>query len=230
MDSSKLGQFTVWYNNSEEFHRLKQEIFTHDTYYFESDTPQPVIIDAGAHIGLATLYFKKTFPGARITAIEPNPSSAVLLEKNIWENQLSDVIVVTSALAADAGQKTFYIDEGNTEWFSTSGFYPGAWNGQQETKSLPMPTLPLNDFLSHPVDFLKMDIEGSELEVLTAAGSQLQQVKHLIVEFHPGEDRPLSKLLDLLKRQQFEITIWKDGKETSPTRARGLVLVEAVHT
>ncbi len=228
MDSAKLDQFTVWYSNSEEFHRLKQEIFTHDQYYFETDNPRPLIIDAGAHIGLATLYFKKIFPAARITAIEPNPSSAVLLEKNLWTNLIDEVTVVTAALAGDNRPREFFIDTSDDHWFSTAGFNQGAWNGQQTTNALTVPTQPLADFLTEPVDFLKMDIEGAELEVLTAARSRLRQIKHLMVEFHPTADQSLPHLVELLKDYHFEVTLWKDGQDITQAKARGLVMVEAV--
>ncbi|MFZ1721277.1 MAG: hypothetical protein WAU07_02110, partial [Microgenomates group bacterium] len=57
-NSSKVSNFTLFHANSEEYHQLKREIFTQDSYFFESDSPTPKIIDAGAHIGIATLYFK----------------------------------------------------------------------------------------------------------------------------------------------------------------------------
>ena len=78
---TKLNQYIVHYTTSQEYHELKREIFSQGIYYFEADNDAPVIIDAGAHIGLATLYFKSLYPDARITAIEPYPRSFELLNK-----------------------------------------------------------------------------------------------------------------------------------------------------
>lgn len=224
---AKLGSFTISFHNSEEYHHLKQEIFTQDGYYFETDNPSPVIIDAGAHIGLATLYFKKLYPAAHITAIEPHPENFTLLEKNVFENQLADVQLVQAALNTSPGHTTLYADRSNQRWFSTAGFIEGAWNRQQKSEALTVPTLPLSDFLQQPIDFLKLDIEGAELAVLTAAGNNLTKVKHMMIEFHPGSSQSLIGLLETLTKLGFRTRLWKHGQEVRPEKIHGLVLVEA---
>jgi FkbM family methyltransferase len=230
MPSTKLQQFVVSYTNSEEYHRLKTEIFTHDCYYFETDNPTPRIIDAGAHIGLATLYFKKLYPAAQIIAIEPHPANLELLEKNIWENNLEDIEVVPVALSRTAGQQEYFSDASRDAWFSTAGFLQGAWNQGQNSQSSQVKTETLGAFLQEPIDFLKMDIEGAEQEVLQAAGDQLGMVKHLMVEFHPHPGQDLVNLVTFLQERGFTTTVWKDGQEVKPKHVRGLVLVEAVQT
>jgi len=70
---------------------VKSEIFTSDLYYFETENSTPFIIDAGAHIGLVTLYFKKNYPDSEIIAIEPNPESFEILENNMYENQIDGI-------------------------------------------------------------------------------------------------------------------------------------------
>ena len=74
MHQTKLAPFVVSYQNGQEFHHLKKEIWTEHLYYTEIDSVMPRIIDAGAHIGLASLYFAKTYPTAKILSLEPNPS------------------------------------------------------------------------------------------------------------------------------------------------------------
>lgn len=228
MPSTKLQQFTVHFDNSEEFHRLKTEIFTHDQYYFETDSPTPRIIDAGAHIGLATLYFKKIYPNADITAIEPNPSNLKLLEKNIWENGLEKVDVAPIALSTHAGQQAFYQDISPERWFSTSGFIPGAWNQNQKSEELTVLTQPLSVFLTQPIDFLKMDIEGAEQDVLESSRDHLHLVKQLMIEFHPNPAQDLPDLVKFLQDLGFTVSVWKDGQEVKPKHARGLVMIEGL--
>jgi FkbM family methyltransferase len=77
------------------------------TYYFETDNPLPFIIDAGAQIGMSTLYFKKQYPGAEIVAIEPNTINFKLLEENIWENQLDNVTTIQAALTGYGSETSF---------------------------------------------------------------------------------------------------------------------------
>ncbi len=227
MQNAKLQSYTVWFNHSEEYHHLKGEIFTRDLYYFETTNPTPVIIDAGAHIGLATLYFKKVYPAARVIAIEPLPENFKLLEKNVWENQLENVELHNVALAARTGTLPFYTDATDEKWHSTASFISGAWNHTQRSRTLSVPAQPLSDFLHQPVDFLKLDIEGAEQEVLFAAADQIRQVKHLIMEFHPTADQSLAKVYDWLADYGFTITLWKDSKEVDRKHAKGLVLIEA---
>jgi len=213
--------------NSEEYHLLKSEVFTQGVYYFESDNPRPRIIDAGAHIGLSTLYFKKIFPFSHIISLEPNPLTFSLLEKNIFENQVQDVELHQAALAAGAEKSTFFMDDTENEWFSTAGFSPGAWNGMQNSKQISVETLQLASFLDKTVDFLKMDIEGAEQEVLLASGDQIKQVKKIIIEFHTVPHQSLSKILEFLQEKGFFIQLWKDGKSLDKRFARGLFYIEA---
>jgi FkbM family methyltransferase len=227
MPHTKLGSYNVEFRNSEEFHLLKNEIFTQNHYYFETENPTPFIIDAGAHIGLATLYFKKLYPHARIIAIEPQPQNFQLLENNIFENQLTDITTYQIALAEQAGTQEFYSDNTSLEWLSTAGFLPGSWIGTQSSDQITVQTLPLSHFLTQPVDFLKMDIEGAETNVLLAAADHLSQVKHLMLEFHPHPHQKLTDLHTFLTKRYKNVEVWKKGQPVDVRRATGLVILEA---
>jgi len=228
MPTTKLQNYTVTYDNSEEFHHLKSEVFTHDTYYFETENPAPRIIDAGAHIGLSTLYFKKLYPQAKITAIEPLPQNFKLLEKNIWENQLEDVELINAALSDHDGQETFYFDDSHDNWYSTASFLPGAWTGSQHSTQLETPTRTLSSFLTEPIDLLKLDIEGAEQRVLTEANASLRTVAQLLVEFHPHPSQKLSTVLELIRQSGFRhLTLMKDQREVQVKSATGLIVIHA---
>lgn len=228
--SSKLDSFIVQYPNQEEFRNLKKELFTQDCYYFESTEYAPRIIDAGAHIGMATLYFKKLYPFSHITAIEANPDTAEMLRTNVEYNHCRDVTIVTAALAATTDASKLFVDSSEDSFNSTASFSPRAWTGNQidQKRTLEVPSVLLADFLHEPVDFLKMDIEGAEQLVLTAAKDKLHMISHLIVEFHPTPQQSLTSLLALLHATGFSTTIWKDGSAVENTAfLKGLVLVEA---
>lgn len=224
-NSSRLHKFTVHYYTKDEYHYLKREIFTYDTYYFETDNPAPVIIDAGAHLGMATLYFKHLYPNAQITAIEPNPYTFELLEMNVFENVLRDVTTIQAALAAQQGEAQFYLDKTANQWWSTAGFIEGAWTGDQESLAITVPTITLAELVQAPVDLLKMDIEGAESEVLMASESVLPMIKQIFVEFHPHENQDKFKLVEMLE-QYYDLKILKDGKEVPLKKARGLIQIE----
>jgi len=230
LHSTKLAPFTVWFSQSEEFHTLKQEIFTQDAYYTEFDTTEPVIIDAGAHIGLASLYFKKLYPKARIWAVEPLLETFTILKRNVEENVLLDVELMNAALTESGSQSTIYFDNTPLKWWSTAGRENGAWNHQQDSQSRQVPSVQLSSLIKRinaPIDLIKMDIEGNELVVLKEAQSDLENVKNMIIEFHPIKTQTLSHLLTLLDSSGFSWDLWQNGKAVSTDRLKGLVYIQA---
>jgi len=230
IQSTKLSPFTVWFSQSEEFHTLKQEIFTQDVYYSEFKTLEPVIIDAGAHIGLATLYFKKLYPKSKIWAIEPLIENYTILQKNISENILLDVEMINAALTEAGSEMTIYFDNTPLKWWSTAGRHNGAWNNQQVSQSREVPAIQLSSLITQinrPIDLIKMDIEGNELSVLKEARSHLENVQNMIIEYHPIKTQPLSQLLTLLENCGYSWDLWQDGKAVTTDKLKGLVYVHA---
>jgi len=61
---------TISFLNIREFLEIFKDIFILKEYDFVSREENPKIIDCGSHVGLSVLFFKKKYPGARITAIE----------------------------------------------------------------------------------------------------------------------------------------------------------------
>ena len=72
-----------------------------------------------------------------------------------------------------------------------------------------VPCVRLAEYLSEPVDFLKMNIESAEWEVLEDSAEYLSNIREMVVEYHhlPGIPRTLHRILDLLDRQGFEYAI-----------------------
>lgn len=213
MPSTRLGAYTVNYANLEEYHHIKREIFADHIYYFESENLDPLIIDAGAHIGLATLYFKKMFPSARIIAIEPNPTSFKLLEQNVWENELTNVQCINAALVDDDREFVTLHQDSADSWLMTTSIREGAWSGEQKTRPITVPACRLNSFLQEPVEMLKMDIEGSELKVLRGARTSLDLVKSLRMEFHATIPKSLKELQTILEPHYTQISYTKRKQE-----------------
>jgi len=226
MKSSKLQKYTIYYKNSEEYHHLKKEIFTQDLYHFETDSSAPFIIDAGAHIGLSVLYFKQLYPASQIIAIEPNPESFKLLEKNMFENQIEGVTLINAALSDKSGQETLFLDETNEKWHSTAGFHKGSWTGTQRSEQITVQSHTFSEFITQPIDFLKMDIEGVEQRVLSSSAESLPLIKEMIFEFHTHKSQSLKKLIELLKKTH-RVDLYKETHTVELKKARGLVLVVA---
>jgi FkbM family methyltransferase len=61
----------------------------------------PVIVDAGAYIGASAIWFARTYPAAHVVALEPDPESFGLLERNV--RSLGNVTAIQAAVAARPG-------------------------------------------------------------------------------------------------------------------------------
>jgi FkbM family methyltransferase len=221
MQSARLQDYNVFFENGEEYHSIKREVWGKDVYYFEAETEEPVIIDGGAHIGLATLYWKRLYPRARVVAIEPLSENLEILKKNIWENQLSGVEVVEAALSDREGEERFYLDKSENRWYSTAGFTRGAWNEEQESEERVVRTSRLGDYLEKwQPELVKLDIEGAEGKVLWEAREKLRLAKRYMVEVHPG-GRGVEELQTIFEERGFELAIHKGA-------SRSLRILEAV--
>jgi FkbM family methyltransferase len=203
---ASIGQFTVRYLDLLSLYMEFKDIFCNRIYHFEASGPAPRVIDGGGFIGMSVLYTKRVHPDARITCFEPDPAIAAILRENVEMNGLSDVEVVTAALADERGDASFLPDDADGGRVVTAG-------GDETVRAVP-----LSDYLGEPVDFLKLNIEGMELPVLAAAKERLPAVNELVVEYHgwPGRPQQLGELLDLLDKYGFRYLINHFDYETNP--------------
>lgn len=189
---------SFWY-----LHSLK-ELFIEEVYRFKSSTDSPYILDCGSNIGLSVIYFKKLYPKARVVAFEPDNQICGFLKNNINQFGFSDVVVENKAIWK----------EKTTLEFSATGALGGRLNDPKESATtgkhvIKVQTVRLADYLNEQVDFLKIDIEGPEVEVLQDCAHFLTNVKNLFVEYHsdPSKEQELDNLLSILRKAQFRIYI-----------------------
>ncbi len=226
MQKTKLGTFSVSFENQEEYHVIKNEIFTEDLYYFESEKSDPVILDIGANIGLATFYFKKHYPQAKITAVEPIYNNFKLLEQNIFENNLTNTYALQVAVTPRAGQITLHTDQANN-WHSTAGIIEGNWTKSQATVPKVVEGVTLSSLITEPIDLIKIDIEGAEQAVLMEALPKLNLVKQILCEFHPIAEQNITDLVKHLEKTGFKVELLKKGRAIPIKKATGMVLINA---
>lgn len=167
-----------------------KEIFLDEQMNFLSSKESPFIIDCGSNAGISILYFKKIYPKSRILCFEPDESLMKVLRENIFANKIEGVETIEKAIwTNDAG-----VDFGSDGADGGSVFL--------ESNKIHVPSIRLKDILrkEKEVDFLKMDIEGAEVEVLSDCAEDLKKVHHLFVEYHSWASRPqqLDKLLSIL--------------------------------
>jgi FkbM family methyltransferase len=150
--------------------------------YAASMAPKrPLIVDAGANIGMASLYFAMTLPSPRILAIEPEASNVEVLTANLTDplaGPVLDAQIFHGALASSSGAGTL-IDPGNG-----SQSFRAVLGGDGQ-----LPCVSINDIYAHraPDTFpwiVKIDIEGAEAEVFSKNLEWIAETPLLIVELH----------------------------------------------
>ncbi len=209
LDRERLFGWTIRCFDYRTFHLLCRVILLRNEYYFEAPTPRPLVLDCGANIGLATVFFKWLYPEAEVHAFEPDPATFALLKENVEANHLSGVHVYNVALSDGSGTAAFHVDHA----------HPGA--PRMSLNPLRMPkdtvtvrTIALSELLGtllagRQVDFLKLDVEGAEDAVLRdlAGKGCLKAVRELLIEFHHkigGERARLASFLSVLESQGFD--------------------------
>jgi FkbM family methyltransferase len=224
MQSSKVGKYEIWYENTDEFYELKKEIFGENCYYIELEKEDPVIVDLGAHIGLTVIYFKMLFPKARVIAFEPIASNYELLQKNIAENQLDDVETYQVVVAPKSGILRIQEPVGEGAWKSGAGIIPKGWKGIQTNQEIKVEAVGIQELLEQKIDIMKMDIEGMEYEVIRNMGPNIRNIKNLMIEVHPRKDHRIEEIQKILIQNGFKLEINKDRSSLG----EGLTKITAV--
>ncbi len=142
------------------------------------------IVDAGANIGAFSLYSARRAPRATIHALEPFPSTRARLAQTLDQNHLTSRVKVYDLGLADVS--------GSTRHMSSDG--PSQSRGtttQAVPGSVPVKVSTLEQFLDDAeiaeADFLKMDIEGAEHEVIhSSPPSVVRRFREIALEYHPN--------------------------------------------
>jgi FkbM family methyltransferase len=172
-------------------------------YLFRTDAERPFIVDCGANIGTATLFFKTFYPTADIIAFEPDPQAYEALTANVRDNKLSGVTVMNVAVGGSDGRASLFVGPALPGTGQASLYAPSVSVATTEVE-----VVRVSRFIDREVDFLKIDIEGAEMDVLhdLAETGKLALVRQMVIEYHhhmrPGENR-MSELFRLLEDAGF---------------------------
>jgi len=161
---------------------LFTEIFVNQCYWFTTDKHDPVIIDCGSNFGQAVIYFKMLYPEAKITCFEPDDQTFSILKHNIESNGIKSVEMHKKAIASHDGEIDFYNIGNNQGSLVMSTIKERVPSGEKNT----VEATRLSNYINGPINFLKMDIEGSEMSVLKELeeSGKLQYVRQMAIEYH----------------------------------------------
>lgn len=184
-----LGHNFSFYSRDEFLHSVEEILI--GEIYKQKLKPNCFIIDCGANIGLSVIYLKRLFPQATIIAFEPDDTNFSLLEKNIKAFSLNNVELRKEAVWKE-NTKLNFINEGSLMSRINER------NSMSEVRTIEVKATRLKDIMKTEIDFLKIDIEGAEYEVVKDIEDKLNLVKNLFIEYH-GTFKQNDELLEIFK-------------------------------
>lgn len=174
---------------------LVMEIVGSNVYRLEEIKRPKVVADLGANIGIFSILVASRFPEAKVYAVEPDKENCERLRRNIELNRLTNVVVVEKAVSIEEGHATLYTSSNQSAY--SLNFFPGARPQKVET-------IPLSFF--DKVDALKVDIEGTEYEIM----DPLPICQYIAIELHadPRREALLEKLASIYNLKQTDSKIF----------------------
>ena len=152
-----------------------------------------VIIDVGGHIGLFSLYASQFCKNGLIYSFEPVPENYNLLIDNIQSNDLNQIKSFNLAVSNSNSNVKLYLndDEAGHSMFSKS------------SKTITVDSISLQQIFDdnniENCNFLKLDCEGTEYEILQNLPlSYFDKIEKIVIEYHMADSHP--ELLENLKK------------------------------
>ncbi|MBN8548807.1 MAG: FkbM family methyltransferase [Deltaproteobacteria bacterium] len=192
------------------------------------------IVDVGANVGYTSLLFAKVVsPGRRVFAFEPDQSNFIALQQVLRSSRCSErVVPVKAAVGEQEGTIELWINQNHhadhrvaTEHFVTTEEFSSS--GEAERKTVSVPQHSLDSFLAredadHNVSFIKIDVQGYEMQVCLGMKRILENNPLLTVafEYSPDSMRSLGfdseELLKFFRDRKFNLYRLERGAHLSP--------------
>ena len=162
------------------------------------------IVDAGAHIGMASILFALRYPAARIVALEPEPSNFAALVRNTAPYQ--SITPIQAALWREDGEVSLGASTAHPK-----GAFQIVDSGGQKVRAITMDTV-MREANFESIDLLKMDIEGAEKDVFESC-PWIGKIQVIAIELHdrlrPGCSFSVQNAARSLRcERQGEVTIF----------------------
>jgi len=194
-------------------HRIScraNEIFQIVEVFIASDYEDPeisypearTVLDVGANIGVATIWFSEHCPLARIFAIEPSSETSERLLRNINSNGLGDRVTVLTVAMGEGG-RALHLVFGEHSGHSHTDSEPHhdsqiVWSADLKV---------ILEIVGGHVDVMKLDCEGAEYGIVLGANSQtLSQIDNIVGEYHGPDLSAQARLFSHLEDAGFRVS------------------------
>jgi FkbM family methyltransferase len=150
--------------------------------------PGEVLVDVGAHIGRYTL--RAATSASLVVAIEPDPENFVALANNVGMNRFENVLLIHQAMSDHAGVQRLHLAGGQNRGTSSleAGWKMNGEVGSRRAVEVKCNTIDdaLRSLKLDRIDWLKVDVEGHEEQVLEGARETLSRTRRLVLEVSRG--------------------------------------------
>ena len=198
----------IFFNNFETSYipEILTEIYRDHIYkpYFDGRNDLTVV-DIGANIGLFTFYASQF--ASTIYSVEPAKEHFEVLNQMVEFNKFGEkVTAINKAIGNHGGKSTLYHNE-NVTMFSLKEQVNTMPAQAEEVEVITVKDL-FDSYNLKNVDFLKLDIEGLETEVICGKGFEpvAKRIKAMVVEWHTWSGSNPSQLVTALSDYGFEVT------------------------
>ena len=200
-----------------------------------------IVVDLGANIGYFTCLLAKIVgEGGKVFAFEPDPRNLKLLRRNIQENDYKNVIIADKAVSDVNGSCTLYSSQ---KKFGANRIFESKKNQTRDFIPIKSETICLDDYfekqnLLKKIDFIKIDVEGSEFRAFNGMKKILELNNNLKIftEIAPSllEDAGSSgkQVLDFLQEHKFINFFISDNRKNTLskiTKNELLIQLEQLH-
>ncbi len=209
---TKEGKYKFSIPDVESFLSMYSSIFADECYKFSSDSDgRFTILDFGANIGMSVLYFYETYPNANIYGFEADPKIYKYLESNVAGFSQGDERL-------HIYNKAVWTEE--TELFFSPDGSDGGRVSDKATAQTRVQAVDVRKIMEEHehIDFLKIDIEGSERAVIPSLKDYLQKVDKLFLEYHSEADKPqcLTEIMKILHDAGYRVYISDAYRKNKP--------------
>ncbi len=167
-----------------------EEFFSARYQIIPPETPPrdlKVVYDIGANIGIASMYFGCWYPNARFLAFEPVPDNFEVCQHN-FKNLPAGSEVFPWAVGEKSQVCTFDFDEADLRGGSIGSVTGKVASAATKRKKIEVQVYSVHDLVTQkklsPPDFVKIDVEGAEMDVLKGLGEQGRVIKRMLIETH----------------------------------------------